>query len=82
MNNINVDDGLGFAVDQFKEIALKVGDKRCTKTTQIMELQEEKDAFGKAIGGSKESIVEPSTKTRVGVAKKKHGRESTETHNS
>jgi hypothetical protein len=33
VNNTNVVDGLGFVVDQLKEITLKVGDRRCTVTT-------------------------------------------------
>ncbi len=35
-----------------------------------------------AIGGIKESIAKPSIETRVGATTKKHGRESTEAHNS
>jgi hypothetical protein len=31
---------------------------------------------------SRESIVEPNTKTKVGATKKKHGREGIEAHNS
>ncbi len=35
MNNINVNEKLGFMVDQLKEIALRVGNRNCTMTTKI-----------------------------------------------
>jgi hypothetical protein len=38
VNNINVNDGLSFVLDQLKEIVLKVGDRRCAMTTQITKL--------------------------------------------
>jgi hypothetical protein len=63
--NIDVDDGLGFVVDQFKEIALKVGDKRCTKTTQIMELQEEKDALAKRLVEAKSQLLNQTQKQEL-----------------
>jgi hypothetical protein len=47
VNNINVNDGLNFVVDQLKEIAFKVGDRRYNMTTQITKFQKEKDALAK-----------------------------------
>ncbi len=38
--------------------------------------------IGKVIDGSRESFVEPSIETRIGVVTKKHEREGTEAHNS
>jgi hypothetical protein len=47
VNNIDVDDGLSFVVDQLKEITFIVGDRRFAMTTQIAKLQKEKDALAK-----------------------------------
>ncbi len=43
---------------------------------------EGKGCIGKAIGGSRKSILEPNIKTIVGAVAKKHGREGSKAHNS
>jgi hypothetical protein len=47
VNDINADDELSFVVDQLKEVALKVGGRKCAMTTQITKLQKENDTLGK-----------------------------------
>jgi hypothetical protein len=38
VSNTDVNDELSFLVDQFKEIILKVGSKKCVMIAQIIEL--------------------------------------------
>jgi hypothetical protein len=44
VNNTNVDDELSLVVDQLKEKAIRFRGRKCVMTTQIIELQKEKDA--------------------------------------
>lgn len=43
MNNTNDDEELSSMVDQFKEIALRVGSRSCVMIAQVAKLQKEKD---------------------------------------
>jgi len=57
MNNINVDEKLSFMVDQLKEIALRVGNKNCAMTAQIVELQKEKDTLAKQLEDIESQLI-------------------------
>jgi hypothetical protein len=48
-SNIDDDEELNFMVDQLKEIALRVGSKNCSMTTQIVELHREKGVLAKQL---------------------------------
>jgi hypothetical protein len=47
MNNTNDDEELSSMVDQFKEIALRVGKISCVMKAQIAKLQKENDVLAK-----------------------------------
>jgi hypothetical protein len=47
VSNIDAYDELNFVVDQFKEITLRVGARKCAMITQITKFQKEKDALAK-----------------------------------
>ncbi len=44
-------------VDQFKEIALRVGSRSCVMTTQIAKLQREKDVLAKQLEETKSQLL-------------------------
>ncbi len=69
-------------VDQLKEIALRVRNKNCAMTTQIVKLQKEERCFGKTIGRNRKSIAKLNTETRIGTTSKAYGKEGTRVHNS
>jgi hypothetical protein len=81
MNNTNANEELSCMVDQFKEIALKVGNKNCVMTTQIAELQRKMDALARIRRNTK-SIIKPSIKARIGATSKAYGKKGTGAHNS
>jgi len=65
VNNINVNDGLSFVVDQLKEIALGVGDRRCAMTIQITKLQKEKNALAKQLVETKNQLLNQAHKQEL-----------------
>jgi len=65
VNNINVNDGLSFVVDQLMEIAFKVGDRRCAMTTHFTKLQKEKDALAKRLVETKSQSLNQAHKQEL-----------------
>jgi hypothetical protein len=57
LNNTNDDEELSSMVDQFKEIALRVGSRSCVMTTQIAKLQREKDVLAKQLEETKSQLL-------------------------
>jgi hypothetical protein len=57
MSNINVNEQLNSMVNQFKEIAQRVGNRNCAMTTQIVELQKKKDVLAKQLEETKGQLL-------------------------
>jgi hypothetical protein len=57
MSNINVNEELSSMVHQFKEIALRVGNRNCAMTTQIAELQKKKDVLARQLEETKGQLL-------------------------
>ncbi len=53
----NVNDELSSMVHQFKEIALRVGNRNCAMTTQIAELQRKKDVLARQLEETKGQLL-------------------------
>jgi hypothetical protein len=71
-----------FVVDQLKEIALRVGGRKCVMIAQITELQKENDTLAKRLEEAESQLLNQTQKTKVGTIEEKHGREGIEAHNS
>jgi CHAT domain-containing protein len=61
---------MNFVVDQFKEIALRVGGRKCAMTAQIIELQKENDTLAKRLEESENQLLNQTQKQKLEQQKK------------
>ncbi len=73
MSNINVNEELNFMVDQFKEIALRVGNRNCVMMTQIAQLwfiNWKKDVLARQLEKTKGQLLKQVQKQELEQHKK------------
>jgi len=70
VNDTDADDELSFVVDQLKEIALRVGSRKCVMIAQIRELQKENDTLAKRLKEAENQLLNQTQKQKLEQQKK------------
>jgi hypothetical protein len=70
VSDTDADDELSFVVDQLKEIALKVGGRKCVMIAQITELQKENDTLAKLLEEAESQLLNQTQKQKLEQQKK------------